>query len=170
VTDHEPPSPWAPHTFAQPASLSPYGPPPAYGPTPIEVRLQVPPTSARGMAVAGVVLGGLALLGVLLLGVFAVVVTFFGPFDDGGGGGGYGPMRGTVASVKGSPLSGQTLADEVTRRVRDDGGYPEGISCPGTVEVAQDVTTVCHGTDDGEDSSFVVFFEDASGVYTLLEI
>ena len=186
MPDHDHRSPWARHDlgvdpYAVPreaagyatepvpatAPLQPYGAPSPFPAAPIEVRVVGGATPGRGLAIAGVVLGGLALLGVLLLGVFALVVTFAG---DEGGGGYYGPMRGTVAPVKGSPLTGSALAEEVTRKVRDDGGLPEGVSCPATLKVAQDVTTVCHGTDDGEDSSFVVFFEDAQGDYTLLEI
>ena len=171
MTENDPRSPWAPHPPVPPAAAS-YGylPPAAYGPSPIEVRVEAPRPAGRGLAIAGVVLGGVALLGVVLLGVFAFVITFLGPLDGGGGGGYYGPMRGTIAPVKGSPLTGPALADEVTRTVRDDGGYPEGVVCPATAEVAQDVTTVCHGTDDGVDTSFVVFFEDATGAYTLLEV
>lgn len=166
MTDHDPHQPWTPHA----APFYPYGPPPAYAPPPIEVRVEAPTPSGRGLAIAGVMLGGLALLGVLLLGVFVVAMTFVGGDAGAGGGGYYGPMRGTIAPVKGRPLAGPALADEVSRKVHDDGGDAEGVVCPATAKVAKDVTTVCHGTDDGQDSSFVVFFEDAAGNYTLLEI
>lgn len=156
MTAYDPRAPWAPD-------------PTAYAGGPLEVRVVAPRGDGHRLAVIGVVLGGTALLGVLLLVAFAFVVSFLGP-GGAGGGAGYGPMRGTLAPVAGSAVSGQALADEVTRQVRDDGGYPEGVSCPATARVAQDVTTVCHGTDDGLESSFVVFFEDDTGAYTLLEI
>lgn len=162
----------APGAYGAGRPLEPYGPiaAPAYAGPPIEVTVAAPPAGGRGLAVTGVVLGGLALLGVLLLVVVVVVFTFVG-FDDESGGGGYaGPMRGTIAPATGSALTGTELAAEVTRKVTDDGGEPEGITCPATAKVAQDVTTVCHGTDYGMDSAFVVFFEDAKGSYTLLEI
>ena len=120
----------------------------------------------RGLAVAGVLLGGPALLGMLLM---ALALFVFVGWDDDQGGGGYGPMRGTIAPA-GHALTGQALADEVASTVRDDGSKPEAITCPATPKLAQDVTTVCHGTDFGEDSAFVVFFEDATGDYTLLEL
>jgi hypothetical protein len=115
--------------------------------------------------VAGVVLAGLALLVALLAllvgGVSAVA---------GDAGGGYGPMRGTIASDSGRGLTGPALAAEVVSKVSEDGGEPEGISCPRTTRVAQDVTTICHGFDFGAASTFVVFFEDDQGAYTVLEI
>jgi len=124
------------------------------------------PAGGRGLALAGVVLGGLALFGVLLLGIaFAAFVGLGGP-----GGSGYGPTQGTVAPSAGRSLDGPVLAAELERQVSDEGGDPDGITCPATAEVAQDVTTVCHGQVDGDEWAFVVFFEDATGRYTLLEV
>ena len=139
--------------------------PAPYAGPPIEVRVAAVPAASRGLTVVAVVLASLALLGVLLLGV--VLVGFLGAD---GGGGGSGPLRGTIAPATGARLTGQALADEVSARIRDDGGDPAGITCPDTPKVAQDVTTVCHGSDLGADSAFVVFFEDAKGSYTLLEV
>lgn len=174
------PSPWSmPHAgWSAPGyGSAPTGPTPteyraapaypAYVGPPIEVRVAAVPAPGRGLAVVAVVLASLALLGVLLLGVG--LAGFAGLTDDGGGGG-YGPLRGTIAPTTGTRLAGQALADEVSAKIRDDGGEPEGITCPDTAKVAQDVTTVCHGSDLGEDSAFVVFFEDAKGSYTLLEV
>ena len=150
----------------QPAPLSPYGPygPPAPAtPAPVDVRVVGGPAGVRGLAVAGIATGGVALLGVLLLAVFVLVTS--GSGDPGG----WGPVRGTVTPVSGS-LDGPTLAAEIARQITDEGGDPEGITCPSTPKVAQDVTTVCHGDVDGDEWAFVVFFEDAEGRYTLLEL
>lgn len=151
-----------------PAPLTPYGPygPPApTSPAPVDVRVVGAATGTRGLALAGVVLGGAALLGVLLLGVLGLVTSL-----DPGGSGSWGPTRGTVAPSSGSSLDGASLAAEIERRITDEGGAPEGITCPSTPKVAQDVTTVCHGDVDGDEWAFVVFFEDTEGRYTLLEV
>ncbi|GAB2596666.1 DUF4333 domain-containing protein [Microlunatus antarcticus] len=170
MTDHDPRAPWAPH----PAPLDPYGPshaylPPAYTPSPTGVPQPGPAPDGRRLAITGVVLGGLALLGVLLLGVYALTSTFVGS-DDGDGSGGSTPIRGTIAPSAGAGLDGPALAAEIARQVRDEGGDPENVTCPATAQVAQDVTTVCHGDVDGDEYAFVVFFEDAKGDYTLLPI
>ena len=176
--DH--PSPWSrpepasPHPgWTSPASHPPapsaapqtsVPPQTGYGVTPVQVHVTTPAAPGRGLAVTGVVLASVAL-------VVAVVALALGGVsalsDDSAGV--YG-LRGTIAPVRGGALAGSTLAAEVAAKVSEDGGDPEGISCPATVKVAQDVTTVCHGSDYGEDSTFVVFFEDAHGAYTLLEI
>lgn len=181
MPDHDPHAPWAPH----PAPLDPYGPahaylpsgpapaayaPPAYVPPPVGAGPETPAPAGRRLAVTGVVLGGLALLGVVLLGVFALTSTFLGSPDDGSGSGGWEPTRGTIGPNAGAGLGGAELAGEIGRQVRDQGGDPEGLLCPATPKVAQDVTTVCHGDVDGDEYAFVVFFEDAAGTYTLLEI
>ncbi|MGI3784789.1 MAG: DUF4333 domain-containing protein [Janthinobacterium lividum] len=171
MTDHDPRTPWTDHA----APLDPYGPshaylPPAYGPPPVEVRQEAPAPAGRRLAITGVVLGGLALLGVLLLAAFALATTFLGPLDDGSGSGGWTPTRGTIGPSAGAGLDGAELAGEIERQVRDEGGDPEDVRCPATAEIAQDVTTVCHGDVDGDEYAFVVFFEDATGDYTLLEI
>ena len=191
------PSPWSTHAPTQPpvhpgayapdawsaaptygpshpaqTSLNPYGTPHpahAYAGPPLEVQVATPPPAVgRGLSYVGVVLGGLALLGVLLTVVFLFASS---GIDDLDGGGDYPPMRGSIApAAGGTAITGNVLASRVTQTVRDDGGYPEGITCPATPTVAQDVTTVCHGRDDGVESAFVVFFEDAKGNYTLLEL
>ena len=174
------PSPWSTHVpqaaygspyaggSASAGPSGPYGAPPAVAPgwagPPIEVRVVAPAPAGRGLAIVGVVLGGLAVLGMLVVGVLVL-----GGKGEDSGPGGYGPVRGTIAPT-GRGLTGAALAAEVTTKVADDGGEPEGVVCPETTKVAQDVTTVCHGTDYGEDSAFVVLFEDAQGAYTLLEI
>ena len=66
--------------------------------------------------------------------------------------------------------SGSALADEITTKLEDDGSEPEGITCPDTAKVGKDITTVCHGTDFGDEAAFVVFFEDDEGAYTLMEV
>ena len=157
----------APGAYLTSPAMSPA---PVYAGPPIEVRVSAPAAPGRGLAVTGVVLGGLALLGVVVIGFFALFAVVGSFIDDPGGGGGYGPLRGTIAPVTGSALTGPALADEVTKQVLNDGGSPEGLTCPATAKVAQDVTTVCHGMDDGVDSAFVVFFEDGLGSYTLLEV
>lgn len=157
---------WQTHGGPPPAAFAPYGTLPVPPPAPVEVQVVTPAT--RGLALAGVVLGGLALLGVLLLTVLGLA-TYLG-LDGSGGSGGWGPTRGTVAPSSSSALDGPALAAEIERRVSDDGGDPDGIVCPATPRVAQDVTTVCHGDVDGDEWAFVVFFEDAQGRYTLLEV
>lgn len=142
----------------------------AYGPgspyPPVIVVAPAPRATGTVLGAAALFVAVLALLGV---GVLALVggVLFGGGFDDGGS---WGPTRGTLAPPAGGAVKGETLADEVSRQVRDEGGDPEDITCPGTSRVQQDVTTVCHGQIDGDDYAFVVFFENERGAYTLLEI
>ena len=81
-----------------------------------------------------------------------------------------GPTQGTVTPSAGRSLDGPTLAAEIERQVSDEGGDPQGVTCPITPEVAQDVTTGCHGQVDGDEWAFAVLFEDAAGRYTLLEV
>jgi len=175
---HDHPSPWSPsgHQQGWPPAPQPV-PQPTYAPQPppqplvapaaappIEVRLTGQSGQGRGLAITGVVLGGLG----LLAGGVALVAALALGFLGGPGPGTYG-LRGTVSPNDGA-LTGTVLADEVSRTITDDGGEPEDVTCPATVKVAQDVTAVCHGTDYGDDVTFVVFFEDAQGRYTLLEI
>lgn len=183
MPDHDPRPPWAnqpthahggwpgsvghPGQHPQPGvGFTPYGPAPAHTQAPVDVRVVAAPAGGRGLALVGAVLGGAALLGVLLLGV--ALVAFVALSETGGSG--WGPTQGTVAPSAGRSLDGPTLAAEISRQVTDEGGDPEGITCPATVKVAQDVTTVCHGEVDGDEWAFVVFFEDAEGRYTLLEV
>lgn len=161
----------APAASYPPAAAAPYPAAPTsvlpqvgYGAPPVQVNLTTPAGPGRGLAVAGVALAGIALVVALLALVVGGVSAFAGA-----PGGGYG-LRGTIAPGKGSALTGPALAEEVATTVTQDGGDPEGITCPATARVAQDVTTVCHGFDFGENSTFVVFFEDDEGAYTLLEI
>ena len=170
---HDHPSPWSPSgqqgwpPAPQPAPTWAPEPPLLTAPVvapPIEVRLTGQPGQGRGLAIAGVVLGGLGLLAGGMALVVALAVGFMG--DPGGGS--YG-IRGSVSPTAGT-LTGTVLADEVSRRIADDGGEPEDVTCPATVKVAQDVTAVCHGTDYGDDATFVVFFEDDRGAFTLLEV
>jgi len=148
-----------PHGSAPTPALSQAGS--AIAPVQVHVTTAAAP---RGLAVAGVILAALAL-------VLAIVALAVGGFSTFGGdpGGGYG-LRGTITPTSGKALSGSALAAEVAAKVTEDGGEPAGITCPATAAVAQDVTTVCHGSDYGESSTFVVFFEDDKGSYTLLEI
>jgi hypothetical protein len=131
---------------------------------PVQVHVTAAAAPRGGLAVVGIVLAGLAL--VLAL-VALVVGAFLALASDPGGG--YG-LRGTITPMNGRALTGPALAAEIATKVSEDGGEPEGITCPATAKVAQDVTTVCHGSDYGTSSTFVVFFEDARGAYTLLEI
>jgi hypothetical protein len=152
------------HASAPRAPAPPLAAPSAgYGVPPVHVHVTTPATPGRGLALTGVVLAGLALL-VALLTLVVVGVSGFASNP----GGGYG-LRGTIAPVQ-RGLTGPALAAEVATKISEDGGDPEGISCPATTRVDQDVTTVCHGSDYGQDATFVVFFEDATGAYTLLEI
>jgi len=124
-----------------------------------------PATSPRGgPAVVSVVLAGLALI--LALVALAVGASSASASDPGGG---YG-LRGIITPMNGRALTGPALAAEIVTTVSEDGGEPEGMTCPTTAKVAQDVTTVCHGSDYGASSTFVVFFEHDRGAYTLLEI
>ena len=151
----------------QPVPLSPYGPygaPVPRSPAPVDVRVVGAATGTRGLALAGVAMGGVALLGVLLLAVF-VGVTLLGP-DGSAAGGNPRHRRAFVGQQPGRTVARRRDRAPGHRR----GGVPEGISCPSTPKVAQDVTTVCHGDVDGEEWAFVVFFEDAEGHYTLLEV
>lgn len=158
---------WVPSGSYAPAAAAPA---PAYAvaapvpvPAPIEVRLSTPPSRGRSLALAGLAAGGLALL--VALGTLVVVlVTIVGP----GGGGGYG-LRGTVVPERGA-VSGPALAEEIVAKIAEDGGEAEDVTCSSSVKVAQDVTAVCHGTDFGSRATFVVFFEDERGAYTLLEL
>ncbi|SEP98677.1 hypothetical protein [Microlunatus flavus] len=151
---------YAPEPPPAPPQLAPF-----VAPHPIEVRLLGHVGAGRGLAVTGVVLGAAALLAALL--ALLVALFAFGVGADPGPGT-YG-LRGTLAPVKGV-VAGTALADEVSRKITEDGGVPEGLACPVEVKVAQDVTAVCHGTDYGDPATFVVFFEDARGAYTLLEV
>lgn len=170
---HDHPSPWSPSGQQgwPPAPQPTYAPEPPPQPftapvaaPPIEVRLTGQPSSGRGLAITGVVLGGLG----LVAGGMALVVALALGFMGDPGGGSYG-IRGSVTPTGGT-LTGTVLADEVSRRITDDGGAPEDVTCPATVKVAQDVTAVCHGKDYGDDATFVVFFEDDRGAFTLLEV
>ena len=152
-------------TAYHPVDPYPYGPGSPYPP----VTVVAPEQRATGtvLGAAALFVAVLALLGVAVLAVVGGVM-FAGGFEDGGGG--WGPTRGTLAPPAGGGLKGEALAEEVGRQVRDEGGDPEDITCPGTSRVQQDVTTVCHGRIDGDDYAFVVFFENERGDYTLLEI
>ena len=173
---HDHPSPWSPSANQQQQQGWPPAPQPIWAPEPprplvapvaappIEVRLTGQPGQGRGLAITGVVLGGLG----LVAGGMALVVALALGFMGDPGGGSYG-IRGTV-SPTGGAVTGTVLADEVSRRISDDGGEPDDVTCPATVKVAQDVTAVCHGTDYGDDATFVVFFEDDRGAFTLLEV
>jgi hypothetical protein len=156
-----PPAPVA----SYPATPTPVLPQGGYPVPPVQVHLTTPAGPGRGLAVAAVVLAGLALLVALLALAVGGVAALAGDSS-----GGYGQLRGTITPAKGGALTGSALAKEVATKVSEDGGEPEGITCPATAKVAQDVTTVCHGSDYGENSTFVVFFEDGKGAYTLLEI
>jgi hypothetical protein len=151
----------APPPAAAPTSVLPQA---GYGVPPVQVNLTAPAGPGRGLAVVAVILGAMAL-------VVAVVALVVGGMSalGGGAGGGYG-LRGTIAPAKGSAVTGPALAAEIATRVTQDGGDPEGITCPATAKVTRDVTTICHGLDWGLDTTFVVFFEDETGSYTLLEI
>lgn len=81
------------------------------------------------------------------------------------------PLTGTLPAVDSTGgVSGVALADEVTDRIREDGGDPTIVTCPSTPKVAQGVVTLCHARIDGMKWVAIVYFEDQQGRYTLMPI
>ena len=187
VTIDQPPFPAAPGRF--PAAPGPfpagwghppgppgYGPssPPGYGPPAYPAPVSAPPGYAPAPAspvrTSGLVVAAFVLATTALLGMLGMVVWLVGSGGDLGGGddGSTSPLRGTVPVAVSGAVSGPALAEEVRRRIREDGGDPTQLSCPDTARVAQGITTVCHGVIDSEDWNLAVFFESAAGAYSLL--
>lgn len=150
------PAPPAPVGWAPPAPVFVPGQPMPFTPAP---HAYAAPKSSRPAFVLSII--SLVVAVVSLLGMLLMAAAMFG-------GGSAGPLTGTVPSVTaGSALSGEALASAVSVRIEDDGGQAEGMTCPETPKVEQGVVTVCHGQIDGEDWAVIVFFEDATGKYTL---
>lgn len=139
-------------------------PPPPYAPGNPMPFAPVPhayaaPKSSRPALVLSII--SLVVAVVSLLGMLLMAAAMFG-------GGSVGPLTGTVPSVTpGSALTGEALASAVSSRIEDDGGQVDAMTCPETPKVEQGVVTVCHGGIDGGDWAVIVFFEDATGKYTL---
>ncbi len=101
-------------------------------------------------------MSSIALLAVLLM----VVVAFAIPYT--------GTATGKVVSVgAGGGLDGGSLEQAVRSAMSSNGGEVTSIDCPDTAKVDQGVVSVCHGTMDGSDGPFVVFFESPSGDFTV---
>ncbi|MGL5852366.1 MAG: hypothetical protein ACRCZD_16425 [Phycicoccus sp.] len=115
--------------------------------------------TALGWAVAATVTAGLA----VVLGVIVLVVFLSG--------GSYEPLRGDVGGLTaGAALSGDRL-EEVVTDTQDEYGYvQERISCPDTSSVSASTAVVCTGRVDGFEWTGVVFFEDDSGAFVVLEL
>jgi uncharacterized protein DUF4333 len=110
---------------------------------------------ALGLAVTSLLLSLLALVAVVAIGA----LLFLGGGDE--------PLTGQIPGVQGQSLPGPGLAAAVRGRIQADGGDVTAMTCPATPRVAQGVVTVCHGQIDGGAWAVVVYFEDASGTYTL---
>ena len=112
------------------------------------------------LVLVGLVLSSAAFVGVL--GIIGWLIAFGSP-----GAGGGGPLASSVSVPAGGGLPGEDLVASLQQLIRADGGDPSEMVCPVTARVDQNVTTVCHGSIDGEDWALVVFFEDTAGRYTL---
>ena len=159
-----------PNPSPNPAPYAYYGPQPTSGPvTPPGPMLVGPASNAyRGLTIAAFVMSALALLGVVAIAALGLLASL-GPFGPGDGTGGTVPLTGTLPSTTTlAPLSGDDLQRGVSTRITQDGAGAVDMTCPQTRQVAQNVTTVCHGTIDGDEWAVVVFFEDADGAFTLL--
>lgn len=121
--------------------------------------------TALGWAIGAAVAAGLA----LVLGVVAVVTASAGGLF--GGGGFFEPLRGRIDNLTaGSPLSGTSVEDAVTRAQDEFGYYQEEISCPDTDSVSASTAIVCTGRLDGYQWTGIVFFEDDEGTFVVLEL
>ena len=116
------------------------------------------PRPGRAMAIVSLVLSCIAVLGVFVIGGDAT----------GSGTGSDVPLTGQLSTApSGQPVTGATLAKDVTARINQDGGDVSRMDCPSTSRIGQGVVTVCHGTVSGSDYAVIVFFEDDSGRFTL---
>ncbi|WP_020141997.1 DUF4333 domain-containing protein [Terracoccus sp. 273MFTsu3.1] len=156
-----------PNPSPNPAPYAYYGQQPATGPVAAPGPMLVGPTSNayRGLTIAAFVMSALALLGVVAIAGLGLLASL-GPGD---GTGGMVPLTGTLPSTTTlAPLSGADLERAVSTRITQDGAGAVDMTCPETRQVTQNVTTVCHGTIDGDEWAVVVFFEDDNGTFTLL--
>lgn len=113
-------------------------------------------------------LGGVT--GAILTVIFTTVVPmlFFGLLMGGGmlGDDGFmGAPQGTVAVAPDGSVSGAALAEAV-----DGVAYYEDVTCPGTVKVATDATTICEADDGFEDLHVVVVFDGTDGRFSTADL
>ncbi|MGL5819797.1 MAG: DUF4333 domain-containing protein [Phycicoccus sp.] len=183
ATPSSPPPPYG-HPWAGPAPygaphdpgayrLAPYGGP---GSTPgtseaSEARRRA--GTALGWAIAAIVTAGLA----LVLGLVALIAAASAgesfpddgeySFDDG-----YpGALRGKIAGFSpGAAVDGDVLERQITARQDADGYSQDAIRCPDTPSVRESSAIVCTGELDGEQWTGVVFVEDDSGAFVVLEL
>lgn len=156
-----PPSPQPGWGYPAPASYPLGQPPPGYPSNTVVSPGNSTSTPGRSrLLVASIILSSAALVGVL-----GIVIWLIAVGAPGAGGGG--PLTSSVNVPAGGRLLGDDLAASLQQRIRADGGDPTRTTCPDTARVDQNVTTVCHGSIDGEDWALVVFFEDTAGSYTL---
>jgi hypothetical protein len=113
--------------------------------------------SGSPLPVISIVLSALALLGVISL-------AFSGALDAGGDA----PLTGQLDPAPSGALRGDTLVDDLSAVIRDDGGDVSDLRCPDTPSVQQGVVTLCHGTISGAAWAVAVFFEDSQGRFTAL--
>lgn len=135
------------------------------GPTPPFAPAQpLAPQRRSVLPIVSLVISLIALLAVVGIGV-GLASGALGP-----SGGDDAPLTGQLGKTPTGPVRGDELANEVTAIIADDGGDVSDLRCPDTPAVAQNVTTVCHGTISGSAYAVVVFFEDVSGRFTLLPV
>jgi hypothetical protein len=110
----------------------------------------------RGLAIAAIIMSSIALLAVLLVGLILLGGLAF-----------TGSANGNVSLGAGGGLGGDSLEQAVRSAMTGTGSEVTAMDCPDTEKVDQGVVSVCHGTMDGSDWSFVVFFESAGGQFTV---
>lgn len=138
---------WPAGAALPPAAWSPWG----YAPQPHPAPRQ----RGRGLAIAAIIMSSIALLAVLLLAVVALAFPFTGS------------ASGNVTLGAGEGLGGGSLEQAVRSALTTAGSEVSAMDCPDTETVDQGVVSICHGTMDGSDWNFVVFFESASGNFTV---
>lgn len=119
------------------------------------------PPSRSPLPVISIVMSALALLGVIAL---AASVALSGALDAGAAA----PLTGQLDPAPSGPLRGDTLVDNLSEVIRNDGGDVSDLRCPDTPSVQQGVVTLCHGTISGAAWAVAVFFEDSQGRFTAL--
>lgn len=183
MPDQPPPMPPTPPVYGQ-ADAPPPGTPQANGywqqPGPYPNRALAPQQPTRsgpsGIAIAALALSGLSFLGVLVLTAIILLAPAADVVSGGGGSGGSsgsgtsGPLTGRLDNPPSGTLSPSDLQTAVTGVVQGGMGDVSGMTCPATPSVAQGVVTVCHGTVEGDEWAFAVFFEDAAGRFTVAPV
>ena len=121
------------------------------------------------LPVVSLVISLAALLGVVVLSLG--LIDLAGGMDDGDLDGAQdGPLIGQLAKTPTGQLRGADLADQVTKVMASNNWDVSDLRCPYTTSVAQNATTVCHGTIDSQAWAVVVFFEDHDGRFTLVPV